>query len=220
MDETSKDKSKSKSKSGSITAPIVIGIVLEVLAFILKIVLIIVLVAISTTDDHHGVTVRQYSVGDLYETTFYTLKVKNDTENERFVFTYRMTDAYDERMENAEESEKIYIDFAFRFEYDDASRSWEKYNNTAFTYTTEAGDALTFESTWSNYSDYIVQRFYKIYVFTGDIKIYVSYAGADEEVKTAIKEGTYKVGDTHKQFGGKAENSKADNTQTEDSATE
>lgn len=207
MDETSKDKSKSKSKSGSITAPIVIGIVLEVLAFVLKIVLIIVLVAVSTTDDCR-VTVRQYSVGDLYETTFYTLKVKNDTENERFVFTYRMTDAYDERMENAEESEKIYIDFAFRFEYDDASRSWEKYNNTAFTYTTEAGDALTFESTWSHYSDYIVQRPYKIYVFTGDIKIYVSYASADEEVKTAIKEGTYKVGDTHKQFAGKAENSK------------
>lgn len=118
--------------------------------------------------------VRIYYVGDDYKTSAYTLNVKNDGENERFVFTYLAAEGK-ENEENA---------FCFDFQNDQSGQE----STSGFTCTDEGGEEIALGG--------------EKYVFTGGKTFYVSYAAAGE-AKTAIAAGQYSVGNGNVSFLGK-----------------
>ena len=107
--------------------------------------------------------VRIYYVGDDYKTSAYTLNVKNDEENERFVFTYLA----------AEEKENEENAFCFDFQNDQSGQE----STSGFTCTDEGGEEIALGG--------------EKYVFTGGKTFYVSYAAFSEDEKNAISNKAY-----------------------------
>lgn len=100
---------------------------------------------------------RVYKIGQEYELGSVTVKVEDDSEQERYILYY----------DNSDDSE--INSFAFSFRYNNKSLS----NSNEFSYSDNLGSAIEFE-----------QDGY--YWFYGERTFYVSYKNANAEIKQSI----------------------------------
>ncbi len=109
---------------------------------------------------------RAYYIGTEYNFGGDLIKVDDDKQNERFIYSYKETkpDGYPHRFY-----------FIFNFSGDTSI----KYRNSEeFEYTDSTGEEVVFDE--NGY-----------YMFNGSREIYISYAGANERIKQAIANNGY-----------------------------
>ncbi len=106
---------------------------------------------------------RIYEIGETYEFNGYSVRIDLEADNERFVIDY---------------TEKDY-EYSHHFEFCFTYSTETLHNSDEFEYVDGENNPIVFDE----YG----------YDFTGDKIIYVSYANANEEIKSAISDENFSI---------------------------
>ena len=113
---------------------------------------------------------RVYNFGELYDYGSYSIEVKNDEDNNRFIFECIKKDNNDK-----------YIYFYFVFtDKDDFSYIFSKDDKDTFKYTDINNEPIVF-----NENGY--------YIISNSSILYISYANSNESIKNVIKNKNYSI---------------------------
>ena len=114
--------------------------------------------------------VRVYNFGELYDYGSYSIEVKNDEDNNRFIFECIKKDNNDKY---------IYFYFVFK-DKDDFSYIFSKDDKNTFKYTDINNEPIVF-----NENGY--------YIISNSSILYISYANSNESIKNVIKNKNYSI---------------------------